>query len=239
MSRQAAVASAQGFHYVTFNGASSYIDCGADAILTDLHVGDFTVDFWVNARTPKNAHDGIVMKGDETTGQGWAVVVTGTAFPITDVTVYAYVNYPTVGTIRTVQTVTRGTWHHFTISYNHSGDRKLYEAIDGAWCTYATQDASVGVAPSDAGYSLLLGATRITNVTEFLLGDISWIRISDGIRYPIGVNFTPPARCKPPDMDGATVELWAMDEGAGTVTAASVVVANAGAMTDCVWEGCS
>ncbi len=37
----------------------------------------------------------------------------------------------------------------------------------------------------------------------------------------------------------ATSEVWAMDEGAGVVTAPTVTGANVGNMTDCVWWPCA
>ena len=68
-------------------------------------------------------------------------------------------------------------------------------------------------------------------------GSIGWFRVSDNDRYDgaTPTNFTAPERTAVPDVDGNTVGLWAVDEGAGTTVADSSGNSNNGTLSNGTW----
>lgn len=224
--------------YVDFDGISSYIDCGDDASLEDLHAATFTVEAWVRSNLEDGVLGGIAGKYDLATEAGWSLAINGV---VGGSYVTGMVGYDVLSAYSECdEIVPNNTWMHLTMIYN-TADRKVYLAVDGEWCTYSSQDASDGDLISDAGLNMLLGSiAQEGDPTYFLMGDISWVRISSGTRYTIGVGFTPPSRCTAPAVNGTTTELWALDEGVGVTTAAEVnSPENDGVMTDCLWHDCA
>lgn len=227
------------YYYVDFDGDSSYIDCGADASLEDLHGwAGFTADGWLYV--PDRQLEGygtIVSKYDIVAAAptGWYFAVDQGSGVLAASAIYSTTPAASV----TIEWVTPGTWAHVLACYNPV-DAKLYMAINGVWCTYLSQQAAVGVIGTDVGIDFLMAADHANgNPIDFLAGGLQWVRINTGVFYEIGVNFTPPDMCPPPDPDPNIVELWALDEGAGISTAATMnAPTNNGAMTDCTWYEC-
>jgi len=227
------------YFFVEFDGDSAYINCGSDANLEDLHgATGFTVDGWV--RIPDEQLEGygtIASKYDviEAAPTGWYFVADqGSGVLVSTAT---YSTNPAASI--TAENMTAGVWAHVLTCFNPV-DAKLYSAIDGVWSTYSVQTAAVGVIGTDAGIDFLMGAAHNGGkAATFLAGDIQWLRLSSGVRYEIGEGFTSPDMCPPPDTDGITVEIWALDEGSGIIANAMVNnPTNRGAMTDCTWETC-
>lgn len=220
-------------YYVEFDGDSSYINCGRDASINDLPIHTWTLDMWW--RKVANGVDptAFVISKQESgeAAVGWYVQA-----PPTGIIVSAIMD--TSAFTNTIEDPVLGQWQHLAIVFNTDGDGCIYVAMDGVWCAYNVQIAGSGSYYSDAGIDLTIASGNGFGPNPFMQMDVQWLRISSGARFPVGVPFTPPDRCAPPAVDGTTLELWAMDEGAGAVTAASVVPANQGAMTDCVWQEC-
>jgi hypothetical protein len=214
------------FFFVELDGDSSSINCGSDVSLDNIHAAAFTVDLWLRGYSFANWPD-LVSKTSAGYNVGWYL----DAYPGGQL--YFDIEYATIGWAESNEALSLATWHHATAVFDGAD---CWLAIDGTWCTYASRQTVAGLPKSDALQNLLIGSGTGGSWFD---GDISWVRISSGQRYAHGVNFAAPGRCPPPAVDGTTVELWAMDEGAGAVTAASVVSpANDGAMTDCVWHPC-
>lgn len=227
------------YFFVEFDGDSAYINCGSDANLEDLHgATGFTVDGWL--RIPDEQLEGnttIASKYDviAATPWGWYFAVDQGLGILSSMAIYQTIPAASV----TIEGMTAGAWAHVLACFNPV-DAKLYIAIDGTWSTYSTQNAAVGVIGTDAGIDFLMGAAHNGgDVAGFLTGDIQWLRLSSGVRYEIGEGFTSPDMCPPPDTDGITVEIWALDEGSGIIANATVNnPTNRGDMTDCTWETC-
>lgn len=218
------------YYSLTFNGATTYIDCGSNSSLDDLHAASFTFDGWVRCHTAAISH-WIACKNGEV--EGWEFWLDPGVSPALkcqlyfDTSVALSVEGAPLG-------ITLNTWAHVCATYDATGDRKVYLAVDGIWRTgYTFQVAGEGPVISDASDNLLIGV--FSDMGGGLDGDMGWFRISNNLRWTPGVNFTPPSRTIPPPLDANTVELWALDEGAGAVAAASVNAANNGAITDGVW----
>ena len=215
--------------YLTLNGTSSYVDCDSDASLDNLTAGAFTVDLWARSHTGINSLDALVSKhvGDKQFGFMFGLYGDGDAC-----CPYCEINGSQNGVFLANEGIAENTWHHITFCLNASG--VPYAAIDGVWCTYYYQETLVS--PSDDSDNTLRFGYEETGRPGFFDGDISWVRISSGVRYTIGDNFSPPDRDTAPGVDGSTIELWALDEGAGTAAAASVnSPENDGTIVDGAW----
>jgi len=165
---------------------------------------------------------------------GWIVAI-DQAFD----TLYAYAGFDLSDAVSsTSETMTPGTWQHVAAEYN-AVESTWYFAIDGVWCTYDTQAAGNATYNVDAAYNLLMGALSCPPLQSFLEGRLQWLRISDGLRWAPGVDFTPPDMCSPPAIDVDTDERWAMDEGGGLDVAAGVLAANDGTGVDITWGLCT
>lgn len=97
------------------------------------------------------------------------------------------------------------SWHHVAISAG-SGSLRLF--VDGK---------SMATAPfltpaANASAPLYIGTSMRVGWTASIDGYIADVRLSSKNRYP--ANFAPPATLA---VDSATVALWPLDEGAGTI----------------------
>jgi hypothetical protein len=187
-----------------FNGSTSKIDCGRTNGLDDLHDGEVTAEAWV--RTTSTNRLTLFSKGRYGT-EGWAVHVTNNK-------VEAYFQCATSAAASATSANSLpvdGKWHHVSCYFNDAGDRKIYIAVDGVWCTYVSQTAGVGAIISDAAYNLLLG---MNNTSYAFVGNMGWTRISNNARYTVGTNFVPAKT--PPAADANTLAQWNMAEGTGT-----------------------
>lgn len=215
-----------GTPFYTFDGTATTIDCGSDATLDNIPSGGIiTVEgyirttassgtlVWIN----KQQHDAVA---------GWRVRMAGATGTINSAVACATTDAASVIS----ETINDGAWHHLTMIYDDTGDRKIYIAIDGTWATYSTQTAGVDAYAADAAQSLKMGV--ISNIAaQYWSGDMGWTRVSDNSRYTPGVDFTAPARDAYPTVDGNTVEQWNFDDGSGTTLTASVSSNNNGTIT--------
>jgi hypothetical protein len=216
---------------MVMNGSTSEANCGTDASLDDIpDSAEFTIELWVNWTGGEDDYPGFACKltaGDD----GWFIYGR-----VTTDRIGASVHCVTTnaGSHKEGTGILNTGWHHLAFYYDDTGDRKYYIALDGVWVSsYSLQRASVGAYVSDAVFTLKIGRSRTTRNVE---GAIGWMRISDNDRYSHEVDFTPPARDAPPDVDANTIEQWNADEGAGTTLTASVnSPANDGSMTDVTW----
>jgi len=225
--------------WLDFDGDSSYADCGADASLEDLP-GDsgFTIDCWIKVPDEQLAHYGTIASKYDTIQEvswGWYFVIDYDTATLGGVAIFQTIPAGS----NTNQMILVEDWTHVLMCFNPV-DAKLYIAIDGAWCTYSVQTAAVGVIGTDASIPFLMGALLQDSApTSWLRGGIQWLRLSTGVRYEIGVEFIPPDMCPPPDVDGITIEIWALDEGTGPTLHANVHdPTNNGTMTDYAWYAC-
>lgn len=233
----------KGPQYIEFNGSSTLINCGANTSLANLASGkSITIDLW--ATTQELVATGffyLIVKDDENIGDIWSLefyksIEANVPFALT-----SFFSTDQSSAFSDVEaTWNTGGWHHYTVAYNDNGDRKVYLAVDGVWAsTYLDQIAGTGAILDDSINSVAIGAQPNVGNPGYLDGNISWLRISNNIRWTPGINFTPPSRCNAPDVDGNTTELWKMDKGSGTIAAASVhSPANDGTITDGTWHDC-
>jgi len=223
-----------GYHSVLFNGATSTINCGTDASITDIPDAAFTVDAWIYPTSLVGAQV-IACKGISG-GYGWWFEMIGAGAPLR-LRGLAESDWGAADSYAN-EVVALDTWQHVAL-YFHA-DLKLYLALGGTWATYSSQIAMGGPYGGEDGNPLWLGYDgKLADAGFHFDGYQSWVRISTGDRFGVGVNFTPPAQCVPPVVDGTTIDIWPLDEGTGVTTSALVnTPANDGAMTDCVWISC-
>jgi hypothetical protein len=98
-----------------------------------------------------------------------------------------------------------GTWHHVAVS---AGSRALRLFVDGQWMATTLLEGPV----SNGSGTLYIGGSARPGRTAAIDGYIADVRVSSYNRY--AANFTPPTAVA---VDSATVALWPLDEGAGTV----------------------
>jgi hypothetical protein len=134
-------------------------------------------------------------------------------------------------------TVRDSVWRHVAACYNDA-TKKGRVAVNGVWGTAST---GAGNYISDTANALML-ARLSTTASWYLTGGLAWVRVSNNDRFDAagGASFSPPAKCTPPAADANTVELWALDEGAGSTAAASVTPpTNNGTITNGTWAACT
>lgn len=224
---------------VSFNGSSSYVDFGNSGTLDSFIIGRaFTIDCWIKLGSLGYLASGVMMSkvkdeeiycllfdvinyGDHHRLRGSLSTVSGFDDPVSTA----------------VLPNAADEWHHLLMAYDDLGDRKCYLAIDGQWVdSYETQGATVGDLREEEGANIGLGRQMFGG--SWFKGEMAWIRISNHIRYPVGVDFISPSRCTSPLLDANTLEIWTLDGGAGDTAVASVSSLNNGAMTDCTWQEC-
>jgi len=186
---------------VVFNGTSTAIDAGTEASVDDLHDGAMTIEAWASINAPNEAAIYIASKAGE--GAGWSLLYGYNWFTCN---IYCATTNATLSVFLEAD----GKYHHYAITFDDAGDRKVRLFVDGS--LIGTSDAGVGAVVSDAAYSLYLGTFR--NLAYFLGGSFGWCRISNSIRYT--ADFTPPLRFAYPAVDANTVRLFKMNEGKGT-----------------------
>ena len=209
--------SASGYpFYLTFEDTGYVRIAAAAALIANLPAADFTAEAWIRADGYGGANEGRIFdKCDSsipTSGWSFAVKSTGgllarAQFAVTD----AY-------TLTGLDDFTAdGEWHHVVAAFDLVGatNNTFYIAVDGVWAaTYSTQTPGAGAYQVDAANITNIGNSIDRN--RAFDGGIGWTRLSTGLRYAIGVNFTPPSRCFFPDTDATTEGLW-IREGEGVV----------------------
>lgn len=188
--------------FLVTNGVSSIVNCGSDAGLDDLHAAAFTVEGWFCPNTTGEGSSGVFFtKGYSV---GWRLLFVGGN------TLQAGIMCATPATASVSHTPNQA-WHHYAITYDANGDRKVRIWIDGA--LMKTSGAAAGAVTSDAAASLLIGNRSSASLT--FDGNIGWVRVSSVVRYIS--EFTPVRREAPPSVDASTVAQWNMRENSGTV----------------------
>ena len=199
-------------------GGTTLINCGSDASIDDLQDAAFTVDLWVRNDNTAPFFP-LVFKGlPNDTKWSFQIIyfgpygygLTGNVKAVTQTA-----NSRAAGAWYLAE-LNAGEWCHVLMTYDDGGDRKVYLAINGVWApSYSLQDAAIDAIISDASEDLIIG-DRVGIGGSVPDGAMAWARISDNVRYTVGVGFTPPEIDQPPEVDANTVALWRMDEGSGT-----------------------
>ena len=206
---------------VAFNGTSTLIDCGTESSAVDIHDGSLTAEAWA-CLDPAKVDGGYLISKRGGDG-GWFLSYSSSW-------IVAYVYCATTNAVVTFNYAIDGKWHHYLITFDDAGDRKIRLYIDGV--LVATGDAGVGAVITDATYPLYLGNYR--GFTYYIDGNLGWTRISNSIRYT--ANFIPPSRVTPPANDANTVRLFKMDEGTGTVITDSSTNAQNATLSNGSWN---
>jgi len=225
--------------YLEFNGDTSEVDCGTNATIADIPDnavagrGQITIDTWIKADSYGELNLGrIAFKNN------WIFYV--------DIGDGLRAQINCVGQSANSSSgldefTADGLWHHVLMTYDETGvgtpaARTIYLAIDGVWVTsYLVQQVSIGNYITDVANDLMIGNNVISTIA--FDGDIGWFRVSDIIRYTVGVNFDVPRRCTIPAMDVDTM-VFVIYDGSGTTTVDLSGNNNDGTITDCEWVCC-
>ena len=208
-----------------FDGAATSIVIPDAASIQDLHDAAFTVEGWIRA----DGYGEVSASGGHfvnkaVSGDGWAFRVGST------VGLLGQINCATAnGTSQSGldDFTADGRWHHVAMTWNDAVDLFPRLWIDGVEPSYVLTTNRNGLVSSDIGDDLYLGNRSVGDRT--FDGGMSWMRISDSIRYTD--TFLPPTRVNPPADDGNTVSLWYFDEGAEATVADQNANANDGTIT--------
>lgn len=211
--------------YISFPGSgASGIDAGSEGTLDNLSDAAFTAEAWFKQDIVQPDVTVTWMNKGNFATAGWLIYFNAT-------TITAQIDCLTTDASTGYNIAIRDNlWHHLAVCYNDVGDRKVYIAVDGVW-GFTVQTAGVGVTVDDSANKLKI-ATRADSANWRFAGAFGWIRVSNNIRYPVGVNFTPSARGALPANDANTVRLFWVNEGTGaTLTDKSANAQNATATT--------
>lgn len=203
-----------GFPCLSFSGAADQVAVTDNASLQDLPTADLTIEAWLKpVDTGLTVY--ILYKGS------WYNAL------LSNDRYRGYFNHESsVAIANSTIDVPYNLWTHFAVDWN-SAALRFNIFFNGT--ANQTSAAAVGSYVSDVGDNFLI--PYVGNPYHGLLG---WVRLSSVRRYT--ANFTPPARYPPPAVDGDTVELWTVDQGAGSTLTASVnSPANDGAITGAAW----
>lgn len=198
--------------YISLPGSgTSKIDAGNHASVAKLQDAAFTVEFWTKMQLVQPDTTVTYMDKGFFSAVGWLVYSTATG------AIFSLVKCATTdASSSSLNTFRDFLWHHITVCFDDAGDRKIYIAVDGAWQAYgAPQTAGNGAIVDDTAQKLIVGSRGDSPAWRYY-GYFGWIRISNNIRYTVGVNFSPPGRAYPPANDANTVRLFWVDEGTGT-----------------------
>lgn len=207
--------------YISLPGTGTAdINAGSHASLANLMDNAFTFECWFRQQVIQPDTTAVLAYKGWVAGTGWrAYFGAGAAF-------IATVKCTTNANTQLNVDFKDFTWRHLAFCYDDAGDRKIYIAVDGVWAaSYFAQVAGIGAVVDDSAQILRIG--NRTNDWRYN-GYFGWMRISNNIRYPVGVNFAPNSRTSPPVNDANTVRLFWVDEGVGvTLTDKSTNAQNA------------
>lgn len=204
------------------SGAGAYASIGNDASINNMPAGanGWTVDFWARfpaAQSNPSSYPRLLHKRP-----AWYLPVNasgntpGLALEYSGGAVSVY-----VGSLDS-------DWHHFGFCYNETGTRRVRAFRDGQYINQSA--ATSGSYNGDAGTTLLLGQA---NDSVFLIVDLAWLRFSSTVRWT--TSYVVPELRNPPAVDASTLEMWRLQEGAGTSAAAEVSAANDMALVNPTW----
>lgn len=191
---------------VSLNGTSAYINCGNHASLTGINTGTFTIEFYSKQKVYSDFQHYYGAYIDPESSSTFSMYNGST------VQARCYVGAETTNARTNIVFTVDSIWHHWSICYNNTGDRKIYVYRDGVQVGSVSSIADGDVLDL-TGSNLYIG-TRGNATGHFFNGNFGWFRISDNIRY--SATFTPDSIRKPPAVDANTVRLFKMDEGTGT-----------------------
>jgi len=218
-------------YLLSFDG-TAYGNCGSGASIDDLHDGAMTVEAWVNHNVAWGSYGMLFSKYSVGPNIGWY-------FAIKDRNaLQAVINCATTsGAAQQVSGgLSVGDWHHVRMTWDDASYQYPRLWMGGTEVAYGSTTNRVGAVVSGATLNLGIGA-RNTDWGLKFVGNMSWLRISNIVRNT--VNFTPPARCTPPVVDGNTVLLLKLLEGSGATAADSSGNGNDAALTNVTWQPCS
>jgi hypothetical protein len=198
-------AAAAAVYATVFGGTNTYINVGNHATVQNLQDNAFTAEGWFQCDSGAAGTRALFGKR-ALSANGWGLRMTNT-------TLTAEVNCATTTASSTKATNFQdGTWHHFAMTFDDAGDRRIDLFVDGVEVTYTTQVQGSGAVKDDSALGLYIGEDFPSNWP--FKGKVGWCRISNVVRYT--GSFTPDARNAPPASDANTVRLFKMDEGTGT-----------------------
>lgn len=184
-----------------FNGTTSRINLGSDAVLDDLHSNDFCVEGWIKPSGWGENNEGRLFDKTESGLVGWLIALNN----LNGITAIAYFAGGTaISNATTPLTVLDGNWHHYACQFRVA-DKKWLIFWDGTEIAYNSQIGGIGAVNSDAANSLFMG-NRSAGWDRAYAGDMGWNKITVGMIH--NVNFATPARCTLPDRTGATEAVW-------------------------------
>lgn len=214
------------FPYQGYTAGIGYghIDCGNDSSISGLTASgkQFTLDMWVKDHTEyilANSHPLVTKTNGYSLYYYWYLNNTPSTY--------------LRATAGTADTYTQDIpwdwcdWHHIVMTgdFTAAGDKKLYLAVNGQWVSLRSQASGVG--GDDSAASLMMNTyDNPTSGAEKWHGGISWVRLSNCIRFTPEASFVPPSLCDKPTADASTIELWNFTEGSGSISAAAVASAN-------------
>jgi len=187
-------------YHVEFNGSNTQIVVPDNAVIQDLADNAFTIEAWVRADSVGELNRGYVIGKDNNASVGWRMRLSGrglrgqifcavtSAESVSEIDVFPYT----------------GEWRHVAMTWDDSTDRFPHLWIDGEYQTNGVESERSGAVLSDVGQTLIIG-NRADNGAGFD-GGIAWTRVSDVVRY--NRRFTPPERCRLPEIDASTVGQW-------------------------------
>ena len=207
-----------------FDGTNSYIGCGTHASIANLADNAFTAEgFFLSNNTTQASTEYYFNKGHSST-KGWGIYKTANLAIIR-----SRVYCATTSTVADWGVNPDGFWHHFAITFDDAGDRKIRFFVDGT--LKSTGGAGVGAVVDDSSEDFTISARALN---PKLLGYVGWVRISDSIRYT--TSFTPPSRFIYPAVDANTVRLFKMNEGIGTSVTDYSANAQNGTLETVTWK---
>jgi len=214
---------------VVFDGTNTYLMLGSEGTLDDIQDNAFTAEGWfkITASAAGLTRPLIEKVGASAGTVGWGLYYNTAKFgaQVACLTASAWREFSA--------TPHDSTWHHFALTWDDAGDRKVRIYVDGAEPgSYNLQDVTGnGAIKSDAAFQASIGCAYDTN--NRMTGRTGWGRISNTVRYTEA--FTPDARDAPPANDANTLRLFNMDEGTGTTINDSSTNAQDGTLTSGTW----
>jgi hypothetical protein len=200
---------------LTFNGATSDVNCGSDAGLDTLPTDrapydGFTAEAWILPAGYGENNQGRIFNKWSSPATGWYFAVDSTV---------GLVFRAEYGTQDSLAEATLGDltadseWHHVAMTFDDNPivlEPRLW--VDGQEVGYTTQQGGTG------GYNfgespLNLHIGNDAAGAHTFDGSIGWCRISNNQRYT--ADFDPPDRCVLPAIDADTIGQWIGPERSG------------------------
>lgn len=205
-----------------FNNGAGSCNCANPLKLQNLPdfavagKGQITVDGYVQLRSWGHAPPGHIATktdGAEPINNGWRFYVDAAGGLCAEV---ACGNATALSASGLDEFALDDDWHYVLFCYDETGAdtpvlRLIYLNIDGTWvASYAPQVPSAGNYSVDTALNYHIGWLGAIQPRVFD-GCIGWLRVSNNIRYAVGVDFTPPPRCALPADDANTMWLGGHD----------------------------